>query len=303
MANQFEDLRTFVAVVDGKGISAAARELKLVKSAVSRRLGELEDRLGTRLLNRSTRTLALTDSGAAFYARAVRVLADLQEAEAEASKGALQAVGKLRIAAPVSFTIHCLAPALPRFMQAHPDLELDIDTNDRMVDIVAEGFDVALRIGVLKDSSLIAHRISPIRHALCASPAYLRRHGRPKAPRDLARHAGIIYSYVDPRAYWAFKDRESVDVPTRLALSNGDAIREAAMAGCGVAYLPAFLIYQAVQRGELEVLLPQFGRDPIALNAVFPSNRNVATKVRRFVDFCVTEFGVDPFWDRAVFGN
>jgi DNA-binding transcriptional LysR family regulator len=302
MADKFEDVRTFVAVVQGRGFNAAARQLGFVKSAVSRRIRELEDRLGTRLLNRTTRTITLTESGTEFYARSLRLLADLQEAEDIASQGAHEAVGRLRISTPVSFTIHCLAPALKAFQEANPKLELELETNDRKIDLVGEGFDLALRISRLKDSSLVARRLAPIRHVVCASPAYWRERGRPKEPKDLRAHSGIAYSYVDSRSYWLFKGDESVDVKSTLILSNGDAIREAAIAGCGVAYLPTFIIYRAVERGELVPVLTEYARPEITLNAIYPSNRNVPTKVRKFIDFCVEQFGEEPFWDQQIFG-
>lgn len=301
MADKFEDIRTFVAVVNGHGFNAAARQLGFAKSAVSRRIRELEDRLGTRLLNRTTRNLTLTESGAEFFGRAQKLLTDLQEAEDVVSQGAQEAVGRLRISAPVSFTTHCLAPILNRFRDFHPKLELEIDTNDRKVDLVSEGYDAALRISRLKDSSLIARPLAPIRHAVCASPSYWARHGKPSKPQDLRTHAGIAYSYVDARNYWSFKDDETVDVKSMLHLSNGDAIREAAVAGCGVALLPTFIIHKAVERGELEPALLDFARPEVQLNALFPSNRNVPTKVRRFVDFCVDQFGEQPFWDKNIF--
>ncbi|NHZ78187.1 LysR family transcriptional regulator [Massilia sp. CCM 8695] len=300
MSNQFDDLRTFVAIVQGKGISAAARELGLVKSAVSRRLGELEDRLGARLINRSTRTLTLTEGGAEFYEKALRLISDLREAEEAASAGSAEVVGTLRIATPVSFTSHCLAPALGRFLLANPRLALDVETSDRHVDLVREGFDLALRITRLKDSSLIARGISTIRHALCASPAYLRQHGAPQTVQALARHQTVSYSYAEPRDCWVFSGGEQVTVHPVITMSNGDAIREAVMAGCGIGYLPTFIIYQAVQRGDLVLLLPESIRELLSLSILYPSSRNVGAKVRRFIDFCVGEFGTRPYWDDII---
>lgn len=302
MADKFEDMRTFVAVVQGRGFSPAARQLGFVKSAVSRRIREMEDRLGTRLLNRTTRNVKLTESGQEFYDRAIKILDDLREAEDVASKGSHEAKGRLRVSAPVSFTVHCLAPVLKKFRDSHPDLEIEIDTNDRKVDLVGEGFDLALRISRLKDSGMIARRLAPIRHAVCASPQYWKTNGRPKVPKDLRKHVGIEYSYVDARSYWTFKDGETVDIKSMLHMSNGDAMREAAISGFGVAYLPTFIIYEAVARAELEPVLTSFSRPQIWLNAVYASNRNIPAKVRTFIDFCVAEFGGEPFWDTPVFG-
>jgi DNA-binding transcriptional LysR family regulator len=300
MSNPFEELRTFVAVVQHHTISAAARELGLAKSAVSRRLAELEDRLGVRLVHRSSRTLALTDSGAELFDRAQRLMADLQEAESVVSRGAADAVGVLRISVPVSFSAHCLAPVLGRFLEANPRLELDIDSNDRHVDLVREGFDLAIRISVLKDSSLIARRIAPIRRALCASPEYLKRYGVPRSLQDLAHHRTVGYTFAEPRNCWIFKGGQEVLIKPVMTISNGDSIREAVIGGCGIAYLPTFIIYRAVKAGQLRILLPETGNDPISLSVLYPSNRNVATKVRRFIDFCMQEFGDRPYWDDIV---
>lgn len=301
MPDRFEDIRTFVAVVQGQGFNAAADRLGLVKSAVSRRIRDLEDRLGTRLIDRTTRKINLTETGGEFYERGLRLLADLEEAENLASTGSQEAAGRLRIAAPVSLTVHCLAPVLCEFMALHPKLHIDVETNDRMVDIVSEGFDLAVRISRLNDSSLIARRITTIRHVCCASPGYLDQHGRPERPGDLRDHAGVAYSNVDPRHYWMFKDNESVEARGRLAVSNGDAVREAAIAGAGIVMLPTFIAHQAIARGDLEVILRSFSRPPIGMYVVHPSSRNVSAKVRLFIDFLVSRFGEAPFWDRDVF--
>ncbi len=303
MADKFEDIRTFVAVAQGRGFNSAARQLGIVKSAVSRRISDMEDRLGTRLLNRTTRNVTLTESGQEFYDRSVKLMADLQEAEDLATKGSAEAKGRLRLTAPVSFTIHCLAPVIKKFCDAHPHLEIEIDASDRTVDILSEGFDLALRISSLKDSSLVARRLAPVRHSVCASPQYWERNGRPLQPKDLHAHIGIQYSYVDAKSYWTFRGKESVDVKSTIHMSNADAMREAAIAGCGVVYLPTYITYEAIARGELESVLTSFSRPEISLSAVYLSNRNVPTKVRRFIDFCVEEFGDEPFWDKQIFGE
>lgn len=301
MSNPFEELRMFVAVVNGHSISTAARELGLVKSAVSRRLSDLEGRLGVRLINRTSRTLTLTESGAELYERALRLMADLQDAEQAASKGAADAIGTLRISVPVSFASQCLTPVLPEFLLQNPQLQLDIDTSDRRIDLVREGFDLALRITRLKDSSLIARGLSPIHHALCASPAYLSRHGVPRTLLDLEHHKLVSYAYTEPRDRWTFKDGEQIDINPAIRITNGDSIRETVIAGYGIAYLPTFIIYNAVREGKLKVLLPDTLREPpLRLSAVYPSNRHVATKVRRFIDFCACKFGDTPYWDEII---
>ena len=283
MADWFEDVRSFVAVVQAGGFEAGAKRLGLVKSAV----------------NRSTRPIDLTDAGAEFYERGVRLLAVLQEAEDAASRGAHEVVGRLRASARVSFTAHCLAPVLGEFMARHPRLRVDIDANDRLAGIVGEGFDLAVRISRLDDSALIARRITTIRHVCCTSLALLGRHGRPQAPADLARLPGIAYANVDLRRYWLFRGGASVAVDCALTLNNGDAIREAAVAGLGAAMLPTLIAHDAIRRGELEAILTPFARPPIAMYAVHPSSRNVPAKLRLFIDFLAKRFGDEPFWARA----
>ncbi|MFN6566681.1 LysR family transcriptional regulator [Dendronalium sp. ChiSLP03b] len=308
MLDRFEDIRTFVAVVQANSFVIAANRLGLAKSAVSRRLRELENRLGTQLLNRTTRQLSLTDTGAEFYARCIRLLSDLQEAEDIASQGSATPVGTLRVSGPMSFGIHCLTPMLNEFLADYRRVTVDLNLNDRRVDIINDGFDLAVRISRLKDSSLLAHYIAPIRHAICASPIYLQKNGIPKTLEDLIEHQGLAYSNVDDRLYWQFHDPsngelQSVDVPCALRLNNGDALREAAIAGCGIAVLPTFIIHKAVMSGQLRVILSQYTRSPFGLYAVYPSGRNLPAKVRVFIDFLLSRFGPEPYWDRDIRDN
>jgi DNA-binding transcriptional LysR family regulator len=185
MSDRFEDIRTFVAVVQARGFAQAGKRLGLAKSAISRRVSDLEERLGTRLLHRTTRQFSPTAAGTEYYERGVRLLAELQEAEDVVSSGSNEPNGSLRISAPVSFGSHCLGPILPEFMDRFPRVRVELELEDRLIDLVASGFDVAVRVSRLKDSSLIARKIVPIRHVICASPDYLRRRGRPKLPADL----------------------------------------------------------------------------------------------------------------------
>ena len=287
-------------VVRSAGFGAASRELHIAKSAVSRRVRELEDRLGARLVERSTLGIKLTDAGALFYERTVRLLEDLEAAESLVSSRKGQAVGVLRLSAPVSLAVHCMAPVLPEFVAQHPELRVEVQANDELVDVVGEGFDLALRISRLRDSALIQRKLAPIRHVCCASPAYLDAYGRPSKPADVARHRGIAYSNVEARRYWTFRGGESVEPRSRLILDNGDAIREAAIAGGGLVMLPTFIVHRAIERGELEVVLRDWMREPIWLYAVHASNRNMPFKVRAFVDFAIHRFTGDPFWEASV---
>lgn len=300
MADRFEDLRVLVAVVSAGGFAAGADRLGVAKSAVSRRIRELEDRLGARLFDRTTRRVQLTEAGREFHDRAVELLAGLEQAEEAASSASGELKGRIRVAAPVSLTTHCLAPAVGRFLDRHPAVSLSIDTDDRMVDLVRDGFDLAIRIARLPDSSLVARRLVTIRHACVASPALLERLGTPQTPGDLSRFPGVTYSNVEPTYYWTFADDVVPSMTSRLHLSNGDAIREAAIAGLGVAVLPTFIAHQAIRRGALSIVLAQHMRPPIAMYALHPSMRNQTARARAFIDFLVDEFAGEPFWDRGL---
>ncbi|MBL6081646.1 LysR family transcriptional regulator [Belnapia sp. T18] len=300
MADRFEDLRALAAVVSGGGFAAGAERLGVAKSAVSRRIRELEDRLGARLFDRTTRRIQLTETGREFHDRAVELLAGLDEAEEAASSASGQLRGRIRVAAPVSFTTHCLAPVVGRFLERHPAVTLSIDTDDRIVDLVRDGFDLAIRIARLPDSSLVARRLATIRHACVASPALLERLGTPQRPEDLSRFPGVAYSNVEEASYWRFADNVVPSVTSQIDFANGDAVREAAIAGLGVAVLPTFIAHDAVRRGALSIVLAKHMRPPIAMHALHPSMRNQTARVRAFIDFLVDAFG-EPFWDRELF--
>jgi DNA-binding transcriptional LysR family regulator len=298
MSDKFEDIRTFVAVVQARGFAQAGKRLGIAKSAVSRRVNDLEDRLGTRLLNRTTRQLSPTPAGAELYQRGLRLLADFQEAEDAVSSGSNEPAGKLRISAPVSFGSHCLGQIIPEFMSRFPRLQVELELEDRLIDLVASGFDVAVRISRLKDSSLIARKIVTIHHVICGSPEYLRRRGRPKLPEDLHEHTTLRYSYEDD--YWKFTKNETLFGPSKFRCNNGDTLREAAIAGGGLVYLPTFIVHEAVKDGRLEICLSGFEKDPIALYAVYPTTRHLSPKIRVFIDFLIEKFGEDPFWDKEI---
>jgi DNA-binding transcriptional LysR family regulator len=303
MADRFEDLRALVAVVSAGGFAAGAQRLGVAKSAVSRRIRELEDRLGARLIDRTTRRIQLTQTGRDFHDRAVELLAGLDEAEEAASSAGGELKGRIRVSAPVSFSTHCLAPAIGPFLERHPAVSLSIDTNDRMVDLIRDNFDIAIRIARLPDSSLVARRLVTIRHVCVASPALLERLGTPQKPEDLSRFPGVTYSNVDEAKYWEFADGVVSTVTSRIGFANGDAVREAAIAGLGVAVLPTFIAHDAVKRGELSIVLAQHMRPPIAMHALHPSGRNQTARARAFIDFLVDAFGGEPVWDRDLFNG
>jgi DNA-binding transcriptional LysR family regulator len=298
MSDRFEDIRTFVAVVEARGFAQAGKRLGLAKSAISRRVSDLEERLGTRLLHRTTRQISPTAAGAEYYQRGVRLLTELQEAEDVVSSGSNEPAGSLRISAPVSFGSHCLGPIIPEFMDRFPRVQIELELEDRLIDLVASGFDVAVRASRLKDSSLIARKIVPIRHVICASPEYLRRQGRPTLPADLSSHTTLRYSLADDD--WEFTKSDALSPPSKFRCNNGDTLREAAIAGAGLAYLPTFIVHEAIADGRLEVCLSGFEKDPIALYAVYPSTRHLSAKIRVFIDFLVEKLGNGPFWDKTI---
>lgn len=300
MADKFEDLRVLEAVVSAGGFAAGAQRLNIAKSAVSRRIRELENRLGARLFDRTTRRMHLTDAGREFHDRAVELLAGLDRAEEAASSASGELKGHIRVAAPVSFTTHCLAPAIGEFLERHPAVTLSIDTDDRVVDLIRDGYDLAIRIARLPDSSLVARRLTTIRRVCVASPSLLDRLGTPQTPEDLSRFPGVRYSNVDETYYWTFADSFVASVSSRIDFANGDAIREAAIAGLGVAVLPTFIIHDAVRRGALSIILEKHMKPPIAMYAVHPSMRNQTARGRAFIDFLVDAFRGEPRWDREL---
>ena len=301
--DQLAALRHFVRIVEAGSITVAAEQLGVAKSAVSRRLSELESRLGVRLLQRSTRRMVLTDAGQAYFVRAQRILEDLAEADAEVSGAQAQLSGRLRIAAPLSFGVRQLGPVLSRFAAQYPGLSLDLDLNDRTVDIVGEGFDLAIRIGQLNDSSLQARRLTTIRHVLCATPAYWDRHGRPQHPDDLSGHSILRYSNVSQLG-WPYRGPDGADGELRLKstiqANNGDFLMAAALQGLGLMIQPCFIVDQAVAQGVLEPALCDFQWRELAAYAVYPANRHLPVRIRALIEFLSRQFGDPPVWDRCL---
>lgn len=303
MADKFEDLRVLTAVVSAGGFTAGAERLNIAKSAVSRRIRELEDRLGTRLFDRTTRRVQLTEAGREFHERAVDLLDGLERAEEAASSASGDLKGRIRLAAPVSFTTHCLASALGQFLDDHPGVTLSIDTDDRIVDLVRDGFDMAIRIARLPDSTLVARRLTTIRRVCVASPSLLDRFGMPQTPEDLSRFPGVLYSNIDEAENWAFSGSFAASIISRIDFSNGEAMREAAIAGLGVAVLPTFIIHDAVRRGELSIILEKYMQPPVSIYAVHPSRRNQTARARALIDFLAKTFKGEPAWDRGLFDS
>lgn len=295
------DIAVFVKVVERGGFSRAAQDLDLSRSVVSKYVSRLEERLGARLLQRTTRRIALTEAGSALFEQSRLALERLQEAQASASRYQAAPRGRLAVSAPVAFGVLHLGPWLPEFLEAHPGITLDLRLEDRFVNLVAEGFDMAVRVGALGDSSLVARRIAPTRQVLVASPAYVARHGSPAQPGDLAAHNCFVYTYAPSGNVWRFSrgGREvAVAVNGNLRLNNGLLDREAALRGAGIALLPSFYVGADIRAGALVRLLPEWRPPELGVYAVHPHRRHVPPKVRAFVDFLARRVGPKPDWER-----
>lgn len=292
MTDALSAIHLFVKVVEAGGMSRAARELSLPKSTVSRQLGALEARLGVRLLERTTRLLRPTEAGLAFYERCARIVADVAEAEQAVMTSQREPQGTLRVTAPVSLGQQTLGPMVGRWLSAHPKVTLELSLSDRRVDLIEEGFDLAIRVGVLADSSMVARRLAPAPMVVAASPAYLAARGVPLVPDDLRAHDCLRYEY-SRTAGWRLTDggREVV-IPVRgpLMANNGALLRDAAVAGLGLTMAPAFLLAAEIAAGRLVPVLRAHAPSTSAVWAVYPESRHLSTKVRSFVDAMAASF-------------
>jgi DNA-binding transcriptional LysR family regulator len=283
-----------VRTVREGSFSAAARALELTPSAVSKQIGRLEDRLTVRLFNRTTRRLSLTEEGAAFYERAGRILADLEDAAEAVSSLKTVPRGRLRVTMPTAFGVIHLLPALPDFLARHPEMTLEIDLNDRFVNMIEEGFDLALRIGDMEDSSLIGRRLAANRRVLAAAPGYLAGRAALERPEDLAAHNCLIYTYRPQRHDWHLVDAAGqervVTVTGNLETNNPMMLRAAALSGLGITLLPLWIIGPDIKAGRLRHVLPDYQWPDSAIHAVYPPGRHLSAKVRSFVDFLVEQF-------------
>jgi DNA-binding transcriptional LysR family regulator len=301
--DKFTHMQIFVGIVEAGSISGAAERLGLAKSAVSRRLAELEARLGASLIQRTTRRLNLTDSGRAFYERCVAILADLDEAESAVSQAQGVLKGGLKVALPLSFGLLHLAPLIQAFMTRHPEVRFELDFNDRQIDLMQEGFDLAIRIATLEDSSLIARRLTSIRHVVCASPGYLAKHGMPRVATDLADHVCLAYSNVRDPGLWSYRGPDgaagSVRVPVRLASSSGEFNLRAAIADEGLVLIPSFFCHDALRSGQLVTVLNDHTWPELSAYAVYPPTRHLSSRVRALIDFLAERLSGEPYWDRV----
>ncbi len=293
-----QQLASFVAVVKAGSFVGAAVATGLSKAAVSRHVADLEERLGVRLLHRTTRRLSLTDDGQRFHARASELLADASELETETSSGSGEASGRLRVNAPVSFGNLHLAQLWSRFIKANPKVALDITLNDRVVDLVEEGYDLAVRITSLASSQLVSRRLASTRIVLCASPAYLSTHGTPAHPHELAQHQIISYAYWSGGDDWHFTGPDAevrVRVQPRIHTNSGDTCRAAALLDQGVILQPDFIVGDDLRRGDLVELLPAYRSIELGIHAVYASRKHLPMKTRHLVDFLVEAFA-KPSW-------
>lgn len=296
-------MRVFTAVVDAGSFAAAADKLDLSRGMTSRYVAQVEAHLGVRLLNRTTRRLSLTEAGSDYYQRAVQVLALAEEAEHAVTQEAAVARGTLRINTSVSFGARHVGAAISAYLARHPQVKADLTLNDRVVDLVEEGFDVAVRIARKVDPGLVARPLTRARMLACASPDYIKLHGMPKSPADLARHNCLTYAYSGLQNEWRFvrSGREqTVKVAGNLHGNNGDILSCAAAEGLGVAVLPTFLVHELLREKKLARVLEGWEADELTVFAVYPSRQFLPPKVRSFVDFMVERFGGEPYWDRGI---
>ncbi len=298
--DKLEAMNAFAKVVAAGSYAEAARRLGLTRSAVSKAVMELEQLLGARLLDRTTRRVTPTEAGLAYYERTTAILADVEETELQISRLHDEPRGILKINAPMSFGILYLSEAVAEFMRRYPELRIELLLNDRFIDPLEEGVDVTVRIGTLSDSSLIARRLAPARLVLVASPEYIEEHGAPAEPKDLANHRCLAYGHMAANSRWQLTHGDTVisaSYVSALCSNNGEVLRAAALAGNGIANLPTFLVGPDIAAGRLRLVLPDYPPPSLGIFALYAPNRYLAAKTRLFIDFLTTRFGEAPGWD------
>ena len=298
--HNFGDAEIFASVVSAGSMSAAGRELGLSPAVVSKRLRRLEDRLGTRLLQRTTRQISLTEAGQGYYERVVAILAGIEEAEAFVTRRSELARGTLKVSAPTSFGRMHIAPHINAFMEANPDLSINLVLSDEFVDIVGDGFDIAVRIAELSDSSLVARKLAPVHRILCAAPSYLRAHGEPRTMEDLSRHVclpahnGESWRLEGPDGPFTHRPHGP------LQTNSSEVIRECVIGGVGIALRSTWDVGEELSAGRLVRVLPQYeGSRNVAIHALYASRRFLPAKVRVFIDYLADLYGPSPYWDRT----
>ncbi|MFL6715831.1 MAG: LysR family transcriptional regulator [Burkholderiaceae bacterium] len=287
-------MQVFTAVVDNGSFVAAANRLAISRAMASKSVAALEEHLGTRLLNRTTRRLSVTEAGLAFYERSVQILADIREAEQVAGRMATEPRGTLKVTMPLAYGLHRLGPVIAGYASRYPQVTMDLSLSDRKVDVVEEGYDVAIRIGKLPESGLIARKLGTVHGVIVGAPDYLARQGRPKVPADLARHVCLGYSLASLVDEWRLQGAGtivSVRSSGSIKADNGDMLRLAAVAGSGLIFQPWFIVEEDVRAGRLERVLEDYTSEELGIYAVYPSRRHLSAKVRTFVDFLFEQLG------------
>jgi DNA-binding transcriptional LysR family regulator len=299
--DKFTAMRVFRRVVELEGFAVAARDLCLSNAAISKNIAELEAHLGVKLLARTTRRMSVTEAGTAYYGRCISILDEIDEAERAAAHLSAAPRGKLKVSAPMSFGLLHLAPIIPAFLEQYPEVSADLVMNDRTVDLVDEGFDVALRAGgPMSDSSLISRTLAPVLRVVCGTPDYFQKFGVPRVPDDLRNHHCLVYSLSSSPREWQFEGPNGtagVKITGRYQVNSSLALKEGLMAGLGVTLIPTFIVGQEIRRGELRVVLQDWAPEPQALYAIFIHRQYITPKVRCFVDFLQQRFRPDPYWD------
>jgi DNA-binding transcriptional LysR family regulator len=287
-------MTVFAKVVEQGSFARAAERLSISTSACSRQVAELEAHLGSRLLHRTTRRLSLTESGQGFYERCVQLLADLEDAEIAAGESAAKPRGTIRLTTSINFGVRHVSPAIGEFLVKFPEVKFDVSLSDRIVDLVEEGYDLAIRIGSAGGDSVVARKLGASRIVACAAPAYLEARGVPKVPEDLARHTCLTYEYMPVRNVWQFRGKDGREHAVRISgplhCNNGDLLAAAAVAGVGIVYEPEFILGPDIKAGRLVPILTSYQSNPGPIYAVYPSRRYLTAKVRAFVDFLVLRF-------------
>ena len=301
--DRIDAMRAFVAVVTEGSFSNAANTLQLSPQLVSKYVSKLEEQLNSRLLNRTTRKVSLTEAGSHYFGHAQQILISIDDMESKLGGLQQNPKGVLRISAPVSFALKHMAKLITDFQIHYPLVKVDLQLTDRKVDIVEEGFDVALRIGQLKSSSLIAKKVAPIRVVLCAAPDYLNKHGTPTQPEDIAEHRYLHYSYMNMDGkddiYQLLKSKY-LKQGSELRSNNGDVLVDAAIAGAGIVLQPTFIISEALSSGKLVIVLPKLEPEALGLYAVYAHRKLLPHKVRCFIDFMENYYGTPPYWDESI---
>ncbi|MGB8928960.1 MAG: LysR family transcriptional regulator [Pantoea agglomerans] len=303
--NRIGDIAAFVAAVKAGSYTQAAGSLGLTRSAVGKSIVRLEERLGVRLLNRTTRRLSLTDEGRVMYERCRQILEDLEEVDGMMAQRRVRPTGTLKLTAPLSFGQRHVLPVLEAFLQKWPELRADIVFNDRYVDLIEEGFDIAIRIGEPKDDSRILTRtIATQKMVTCASPAYAARRGIPETPQALTEHDTIFFSSADRRRTWRFETSDGTwlfEGPGRMNIDSSEAIRESALAGFGIIHLPHYMVWQDLHQGMLVPLLEDFRETPEPIRIIYPSKRHLSPRIRGFIDLLVESWQDRIPWEQDVF--